>query len=209
MFDEIAELRARHALATERINQLDGNCLEFHEFRGRPDNGESPTSPVATVRELWEAKLVHVHLAALHAVESSCTRSTTTGNAAAASSTSAPSNRCGRTSHARRPTLLLRHRPHHPKRRFPPASPEPAGLRQRRSPRPASLGVRRRTDPVVLTCGSAAAPSQNGASRTAARVIVHLACGRHQPACRGTVSGACVPTPMREGVARETRANNR
>ena len=67
MSDEIAELRARHALATERINDLDSNPSSSIEALGQPDNGESPTNPAVTARELWEAKLVHIHTAALRA----------------------------------------------------------------------------------------------------------------------------------------------
>ena len=64
MSDEIAELRARHDVATERINDLDGNPPSSVQSLGPGDNGESPASLAAT-RELWDAKLVQVHSAAL------------------------------------------------------------------------------------------------------------------------------------------------
>ena len=65
--DEIAELRARHEVATERVNDLDGNPPSSVHSLGQADNGESPASLPVAVRGLWEAKLVQVHAAALRA----------------------------------------------------------------------------------------------------------------------------------------------
>ena len=132
MSDEIAELRARHALATERINQLDSNPPSSMEFRGRPDNGESPTT--------WQSQCVSSGERNFRAPHRSAPRRSRAvpGQRRRAMqqlrAPSAPSNRCSRTG-SRSPTNPPNgHRPHHPKRN--PAS-EPTnrrGLRCRAVP---------------------------------------------------------------------------
>ena len=66
MSDEIGELRARHDVAAERINALDGNPPSSVQSLGPADDGNSPAN-LAAARELWEAKLVQIHTATLRA----------------------------------------------------------------------------------------------------------------------------------------------
>jgi hypothetical protein len=64
MSDGIAELRERHALAIERIHDLDSSPRSPHSV-GRSDSGPQPDNLRATARQLWDAKLVQIHRAAL------------------------------------------------------------------------------------------------------------------------------------------------
>ena len=64
MSDGIAELRVRHALVTERIDELGSNPPTPTE-PGGDHMGRPPADLVATARELWDAKLVQIHSAAL------------------------------------------------------------------------------------------------------------------------------------------------
>jgi hypothetical protein len=62
--DGIAELRVRHALVTERIDEL-GSNPPTPTGPGEDHNSRPPADLVATARELWDAKLVQIHSAAL------------------------------------------------------------------------------------------------------------------------------------------------
>jgi hypothetical protein len=63
--DDIAELRLRHALATERINHPGANPSHSTEALPQAVDGASPTTLETTARKLWKAKLVQIHTAAL------------------------------------------------------------------------------------------------------------------------------------------------
>ena len=64
MSDGIAELRVRHALVSERIDDLVGNPPTPAD-PGGDDNSRRPADVAASARELWDAKLVQIHSAAL------------------------------------------------------------------------------------------------------------------------------------------------
>jgi hypothetical protein len=64
MSHAITELRERHALALERIHDLDSNS-ESPQPVAWNSNGRRPEELSTTARELWDAKLVQIHRAAL------------------------------------------------------------------------------------------------------------------------------------------------
>ena len=62
--DGIAELRVRHALASERIDEL-GNP-PTHTMPGADNHNDRPSADGEdSARDLWDVKLVQIHSAAL------------------------------------------------------------------------------------------------------------------------------------------------
>jgi hypothetical protein len=64
MSDGSGELRVRHALVTERIDDLRSNP-PTPTGPGGDHMGRPPADLAATARELWDGKLVQIHSAAL------------------------------------------------------------------------------------------------------------------------------------------------
>jgi hypothetical protein len=83
--DGIAKLRVRHALASERIDEL-GSNPPTHTMPGADNHNDRPSADGEdNARDLWDVKLVQIHSAALlHGPE--LYPSTTTDVAAAAGS---------------------------------------------------------------------------------------------------------------------------